>query len=138
MNKYFEIRSNGAMERAIERAKVNKPKARIINAENRIFQVDSIHGSKTYEISFSVNNGKKFAACRCIQTGESCKGLTATTVCYHVAIAAGVNMAIRQEMAKAKECVAPPIQPKVETFDPAQMMKFDIAPKAEKLGGMRI
>lgn len=94
----FLITNNEAMQRAIVRAKSNAPKtsAKIINADERIFEIKSANDTKTYRVEFFVVNKKRLAKCTHLETGESCKGLTCKTVCYHVAIAAGINIGIRQ------------------------------------------
>lgn len=115
-NLTFEISNNAAMQRAVARAKSNstKTRARVLSATERLFAIQSANNEKVYTVQFFVNNGKKLATCRNSQTGELCKGLTNKTVCYHVATAAGINVALRSQMQleEAKAAInAAPVPP---------------------------
>lgn len=115
-NLTFEITNNAAMQRAVARAKNNstKTRARVLSVAERLFAIQSANNEKVYTVQFFVNNGKKLATCRNAETGELCKGLNNKTVCYHVATAAGLNIAIRSQMQieEAKAAInAAPVPP---------------------------
>jgi len=70
------------MQKAIERAKAEHLKVRIINAAKREYEV------KGYFIRFAVNGGEKFGSC-------TCKGARAGYMCKHVAAAAQANIMVQ-------------------------------------------
>lgn len=72
------------MNKAIERAKVAHPKVRVVSAADRVYAVTGRHGD-SYTVRFVVANGHKLASCDCPARG----------VCYHIAAAASVNIAVQ-------------------------------------------
>lgn len=74
------------ISRAIERAKQNKLFVQVIAW--RIYKVTNRENGRSYEVRFTVENGKRFGHCNCI-AGEknlACKHLAAA-VSRHVVIA---------------------------------------------------
>jgi uncharacterized Zn finger protein len=72
------------MTKAIERAKTVRPRVRVINADERTYAVTGSRGD-VYTVRFAVANGHKLASCDCPAKG----------ICYHVAAAASVNIAVQ-------------------------------------------
>lgn len=91
----FRIEDNDAMQRAIARARALHPKARIVDGERRIYEVESKNRRAfVYEVRFYVTpDGKRLATCHEKASGRPCKGLNDRSVCYHVPTAAAVNIA---------------------------------------------
>jgi len=75
--------TNESMANAIERAKTERMKVRVINADARTFAVTS--KGKTYTVRFVVANGHKLGSCDC----------AARTHCKHLAAAASLNIAVQ-------------------------------------------
>lgn len=69
------------MQKAIERAKAEHLKVRVISVDNREYAVTNSRGV-VYTVRFQVVNGLKLAECSC----------PATTMCKHIAAAAQVNI----------------------------------------------
>lgn len=72
------------MTKAIERARAAHPKVRVISAADRIYSVTGRHGD-SYTVRFVIANGHKLASCDC----------PARVLCYHIAAAASVNIAVQ-------------------------------------------
>jgi uncharacterized Zn finger protein len=75
------------INRAIERAKQNKLFVQVIAW--RVYKVTNRENGRSYEVRFTVENGKRFGHCNCI-AGEknlACKHLAAA-VSRHVVVAA--------------------------------------------------
>jgi uncharacterized Zn finger protein len=70
------------MQKAIERAKKEHLKVRIINAGNREYGVGA------YTVKFAVANGVKLGEC-------TCKGYQAGYVCKHLAAGAQANVMVQ-------------------------------------------
>ena len=70
------------MQKAIERAKAEHLKVRIINAANREYAVG------VYTVWFIVSDGQKFGSC-------TCKGYLAGHYCKHIAAAAQANIMVQ-------------------------------------------
>ncbi len=73
-----------SMIRAIERAKAVHPKVRVISASDRVYAVTGSKGN-AYTVKFILANGLKLGSCDC----------PARMMCYHIAAAASVNIAIQ-------------------------------------------
>lgn len=73
------------MAGAIQRAKAERLKVRVLSVDNRTFAVTSKNG--TYTVRFVVVNGHKLGECDC----------AARTVCKHIASAASVNIAVQSQ-----------------------------------------
>lgn len=73
------------MTNAIKRARTIRPFVKWLGG--RQYTVTSSDRQSTYQVRFAVANGAKLAECNC-KAGE------AGMVCYHVAAAAAVNIAI--------------------------------------------
>ena len=74
------------MAGAIERAKAERMKVRVVSAERRTFAVTNGKG-KTYTVRFVIADGRKLGSCDC----------AARTVCKHLASAAAVNIAVQSQ-----------------------------------------
>ena len=72
------------MTKAIERAKAARPRVRVISAAERTYSVIGSKGD-AYTVRFAVANGHKLAECDCPARG----------LCYHIAAAASVNIAVQ-------------------------------------------
>jgi len=70
------------MTKAIERARAEHLKVRIINAGNREYAVG------VYTVRFVVNGGEKFGSC-------TCKGYQAGYYCKHLAAAGQANIMVQ-------------------------------------------
>ena len=82
------------MQKAIERAKAEHLKVRVVSVSDRTYAVTGSKGD-TYTVKFVVVNGLKLAECSC----------PATTYCKHMAAAAQVNI-MCQSMRAATPTVA--------------------------------
>ena len=76
------------LQNAINKAKATKPRVRIL--EFRRYAVTNGDG-KTYTVTFSKINGKKFAECGCISN----------RICYHIAAASGIHLVLAANAATA-------------------------------------
>ena len=74
------------MANAIQRAKTERMKVRVLSVEGRTFAVENGKG-KTYTVRFVVANGHRLGECDC----------AARTVCKHLASAAAVNVAVQSQ-----------------------------------------
>jgi hypothetical protein len=72
------------MTKAIERAKAARPRVRVISASERTYAVTGSRGDN-YTVKFAVANGHRLAECDCPARG----------LCYHIAAAASVNIAVQ-------------------------------------------
>ena len=92
----LKLESN-KMARAIERAKAEHLKVRVISVDNRTYAVTNSKGVE-YTVRFQVINGLKLAECSC----------PATTVCKHIAGAAQVNVMCQsmREPARMKDFIS--------------------------------
>jgi hypothetical protein len=90
------------LAKAIERAKALRPRVSVINADERTYRVAGSQGD-SYTVRFAIADGMKLAEC-------SCKAGQNNMVCYHVASAAAVNIAVqsmrRTVPAPVATCVA--------------------------------
>lgn len=114
MQTMIELKRNEAMNRAIARAKNERPKVKPVDVAKRVYTVTGSKGDK-YTVRFAVSNGKKFASC-------DCKGGQAGMICKHVAAAAAVNIGL-QKMRRAAEQSAAVKAVKVS------MMNISVRPK---------
>ena len=78
--------TNESMKGAIERAKAERLKVRVLSVDERKFAVTNGKG-KTYTVRFVIANGHKLGECDC----------AARTVCKHLASAAAVNIAVQSQ-----------------------------------------
>ena len=78
--------TNETMAKAIERARAERMRVRVLSVDSRTFAVESKSG-KTYTVRFVVANGHKLGSCDC----------AARTVCKHIASAAAVNIAVHAQ-----------------------------------------
>jgi hypothetical protein len=72
------------MQKAIERAKAEHLKVKVVNVCQRTYSVTGKSG-ETYTVRFAVANGHKFGEC-------SCKGGQAGLYCKHLAAGAQANI----------------------------------------------
>jgi uncharacterized Zn finger protein len=86
------------MTKAIETAKTVKPRVRFTGTE-RVYEVSGRKGD-TYTVRFAVVNGHKLAECTCPARG----------LCYHIASAAALNIAIHSQYSRETEA-APVVAP---------------------------
>jgi hypothetical protein len=91
------------MAKAIERAKTVRPRVKVINADARIFAVTGSKGD-VYTVRFAVANGHKLAEC-------DCKAGQTGMMCFHVAAAASVNIAVQSMRRQATAAPAVPVLP---------------------------
>jgi uncharacterized Zn finger protein len=82
------------MKNAIARAKAVRP--RVTRLAERSYRVTSSNGKDFYTVRFAVANGHKLAEC-------DCKAGQAGQLCYHVAAAAAVNIALHSVYSKPSE-----------------------------------
>src|SRR5215470_11023069 len=75
------------MQKAIERARVIRPRVRVHSADHRQYGVSGSQGNE-YTVFFVVVNGHKLASCDC-PAGRS------EQLCYHIAAAAQVNVMVQ-------------------------------------------
>ena len=73
------------MRNAIAKAKKMRPRVTVVDAANRIYSVFVLSGR--YTVKFAVANGHKLGDC-------NCKGAQAGFICYHIAAAASLNIAV--------------------------------------------
>ena len=76
--------TNETMAKAIERAKAERMKVRVLSVSERKFAVTNSKG-KTYTVRFVVANGSRLGECDC----------AARTHCKHMAAAAAINIAVQ-------------------------------------------
>jgi len=101
------------MQKAIARAKQMKPRVRMTG--ERVYSVSGSRGN-AYTVTFSVANGMKLGACTC-PAGE------AGQMCYHIAAAAAVNIAIQtMRKAAAQQAASAPQPETVATDERAQLI----------------
>lgn len=81
----IELKSKEQMEKAIKRARQQKPFVRVRGF--RWYEVQSSNGDNVYTIHFYKRDRQKLAECSC-KAGE--RGL----LCYHIAGAAAVHIGI--------------------------------------------
>ena len=81
------------MKSAIERAKTVRPRVR--RTAERTYAVTGSKGD-TYTVTFAVANGLKLAECNC-KAGQS------NQLCYHVAAAAALNIALHSNYGKPSD-----------------------------------
>lgn len=93
------------MKKAIERAKAVHPKVKVVNASERTYAVSGSKGG-SYTVRFVVVNGMKLAECDCAARG----------MCYHIASAAAVNIAVQSMRHGASAPVADLSAERMEAF----------------------
>lgn len=104
MEGLFRIENNEAMRRAIARARSLRPKARCVDGDRRIYEVESANRPVVYEVRFFVTPERiRLVSCHEKASGRPCKGLKAGSVCYHVPTAAAVNIAVQSMRRAAAE-----------------------------------
>jgi hypothetical protein len=81
------------MKNAIARAKAVKPTVRRI--AERTYSVTSTDGSKLHTVTFSVANGLRLGSC-------TCKAHEAGLLCYHIAAAAALNIALHSTYSRSE------------------------------------
>lgn len=74
------------MAQAINRAKSERLKVRVVSASERRYAVTNKEG-KTYAVRFAVADGHKLGECAC----------PARTICKHLAAAASLNIAVQSQ-----------------------------------------
>jgi uncharacterized Zn finger protein len=77
------------MAKAIERAKAERLKVKVVSVSQRRYSVTNSSGV-TYNVRFAVANGHRLGACDC----------AARTVCKHLAAAAAVNVALHSDYSR--------------------------------------
>ena len=75
------------MSGAIQRAKAERLKVRVLSVDERKFEVTNSKTGKRYTVRFVLANGNKLGACDC----------AARTICKHIASAAAVNIAVQSQ-----------------------------------------
>lgn len=93
----IKLERGDKMNKAIERAKAVRPFVKWLG--ERTYTVTSRDGQRVYTVRFVVANGHKLAECNC-QAGE------AGMLCYHVAAAAAVNIAVASIKRQAEQSAA--------------------------------
>src|SRR5262249_47000584 len=86
------------MQRAIERAKAVRPRVTVISADERTYSVSGSRGNQ-YTVRFVVVGAKKLAECDCAAGRQE-------MMCFHIAAAASVNIAV-QSMRRAAPAPSP-------------------------------
>lgn len=86
------------MTKAIEKAKAVHPKVRVISAADRVYAVTGSKGNE-YTVRFAVAGGLKLGSCDCPARG----------VCFHIAAAASVNIAVQS----MRQGIATPAAPRI-------------------------
>lgn len=81
----IKLERNDAMTRAIARAKQVRPFVKWLGG--RTYSATSRDGQRVYTVRFEVRNGHKLGEC-------NCKAGVKGQLCYHIAAAAAVNIAI--------------------------------------------
>lgn len=99
----IKLEHGDKMNKAIERAKVVRPFVKWLG--ERTYTVTSRDGQGVYTVRFAVANGNKLAECNCT-AGE------AEMLCYHIAAAAAVNIAIASIHQRAEQSAAQPVETK--------------------------
>jgi hypothetical protein len=99
----IKLENNDKMTKAIERAKAAHPRVKWLG--ERAYTVSSSDGQRLYTVRFEVTSGNKFAAC-------NCKAGQAGMLCYHVAAAASVNIAVASIRRQAAQAAAPVVEGK--------------------------
>ncbi|MBI1763126.1 MAG: hypothetical protein HYR56_16990 [Acidobacteria bacterium] len=102
----IKLERGDKMNKAIERAKAVRPFVKWLG--ERTYTVSSSDGQRVYIVRFVVANGHKLAECNC-KAGE------AGMLCYHVAAAAAVNIAVASIHRQAEQSAAPVIETKPVT-----------------------
>src|SRR5262249_59230271 len=87
------------MQKAIERSKAVRPHVRAISADERTYSVTGSKGDR-YTVKFVVVNGLKLAEC-------DCKAGQREQLCYHIAAAAAVNIALHSMRRQGTQSPAP-------------------------------
>lgn len=93
-----------SMSKAIERAKAVHPKVRVISAADRVYAVTGRAGNN-YTVRFAVAGGHKLGSCDCPARG----------MCYHIAAAASVNIAVQSMRQGIAALAAPRVVRSVES-----------------------
>jgi hypothetical protein len=87
------------MKKAIERAKAIHP--RVTRLAERSYRVTSSNGQDSYTVHFKVVGGHKLAEC-------DCKAGRAGMICFHVAAAGAINIALHSRYSRpSKPATAP-------------------------------
>ncbi len=94
----IKLENNDKMRKAIARAKAVHPRVKWLG--ERTYTVSSSDGQRLYTVRFVVANGHKLAECNCA-AGQS------EQLCYHVAAAASVNIAVASIHRQAEQSAAP-------------------------------
>ena len=102
----IKLERGDKMNRAIARAKAVHPRVKWLG--NRTYLVTSSDGRSVYTVRFVVANGHKLAECNC-KAGQQ------EQLCYHVAAAASVNIAIASIQRQAEQATAPVGETKAAT-----------------------
>lgn len=85
------------MTNAIARAKQVRP--RVLWQGGRTYHVTSSDRRRVYKVTFAVSNGQKLGECTC-KAGE------AGQVCFHIAAATSVNIAVQSIRRQAEQAAA--------------------------------
>jgi len=75
------------MAKAIERARAQHPKVKVISVSDRVYSVTGSKGA-IYTVKFCVVRGMRLAECDCIAGSRE-------SLCYHVCAAAQVNIMVQ-------------------------------------------
>lgn len=103
----IKLERGDKMNKAIERAKAVRPFVKWLG--ERTYTVSSRDGQRVYTVRFVVANGHKLAECNC-KAGE------AGMLCYHIAAAAAVNIAVASIRQQAGQAAAPQVETKATTL----------------------
>src|SRR5262249_25769182 len=87
------------MTKAIARAKAVRPRVRVVSADERVYSVTGSKGD-AYTVKFVVVNGLKLAECDCLAGQRE-------QLCYHIAAAAAVNIAVQSMRRQGTQSPAP-------------------------------
>jgi hypothetical protein len=90
------------MNKAIERAKAVRPFVKWLG--ERTYTVTSSDGQRVYTVRFEVANGHKLAECNCKAGAEG-------MLCYHIAAAAAVNIAVASMRQRTASPSIPAVSP---------------------------
>lgn len=93
------------MTKAIARAKAVRPRVRVISADARTYSVTGSKGD-AYTVRFAVANGLKLAEC-------DCRAGKAGMMCFHVAAAASVNIAVQSMRKQGASAPVAPLAPRI-------------------------
>jgi len=110
------------MTKAIERAKAARPRVRVINADERTYSVTGSKGD-AYTVRFALANGHKLAECDCPARG----------MCYHIAAAASVNIAVHSMRKAAEKPAAPTRESLIRSIKANWSAKFPTVNLADEL-----